>query len=404
MPTYRYRAVYADGRIVTGAVAASHEQDLRRHLDNEGLELIKARAQKDQSPLLHRWSSPRVSVRMVAMICAQITDIARAGVPFVDALHDVAEGMERNGLRDALADIERALRHGSSVAESFARHPRFFPSVFTAILAAGERAGDLTETFARLTRYMEGRARFQERMRRALRYPLFLLCVTCGVFGFMMVLVVPQILSFLNTIGGEVPILTRALMAVSGFVARVWWVVVPVVGLGSLAILAARRLSSRAARGIDGALLRLPMVGILLRKIMLARFTHSFSVLFQASLDVPRSLQGARDTLGNHALVHRLDQAIRRIESGYPLSAGLADLYPPFAARILRIGEQSGHLDKSLQDITTIYDRETAELTDRILGALEPALTLMVGALLAWIVLAVLGPIYGSLSNMNVIG
>ena len=137
---------------------------------------------------------------------------------------------------------------------------------------------------------------------------------------------------------------------------------------------------------------------------MLARFAQSLAILVQSELTIPESLSGARDTLGNRALEARLDHAMRDIESGRSLSSAMGELFPPFAVRILRIGEQGGRLPKSLGDIAAHYDREASDSVERIIGALEPTLTLIIGGILAWVVLAVLGPIYSSLSRMNVVG
>ena len=401
MQTYRYRAAQKNGQVIVGMLTAPDEHALSHALANENLELISARAAQDKP---FRLQSARPSARVVAAFCTHMAELMRVGVPFAEALQDVAEGMERSALRDALRDVRRTILSGRGIAESFARQSAVFPPIFIALLSAGVATGDLTATFARLAHYMESRASLNERLHRALRYPLFLCLVAGGVFAFMMLAVVPQIILFLNTIGGELPPMTRILIALAEFVATGWpYVLGAAFGLLSVGWIL-RRMSETAARILDGWVLRLPMLGATLGKIIRARFAYSFALLVESGTTIPESLAGARVTLGNQALAHSVDGLIRRVESGAPLSVAFANLFPPAALRLVRRGEQSGQLAQSLRDIAALYDREAAEATDKMLGVLEPALTLMVGALLAWIVLAVLGPIYGSLATMNVVG
>ena len=402
MPAYQYRAVHDAGHIVSGVVAAANESELAQYLGGSRLELIEAREKKEQTHSLRL--AQRASPRALTLFCASMRDVLEAGVPFVDALHDIAADMEQGALRHEVAEIERDIRHGSAIAKAFALHARQFPPVFIAILSAGEASGDLVGTFSRLADYTEARARMNERLRRALRYPLFLLAVALGVFVFMMSYVVPQIIVFLNTIDGQLPPMTRILIAVSDVFSKSWWIAGLLFLALALAAGIARRVSEDAARLIDAAMLRLPMMGSVLRKLTLARFAHSFSILFQSGIGIPECLAGASATLGNRALIAKLDAVSERVRAGSALSSAMSEMFPPFALRIMSIGEQSGQLGKSLADIAATYDREAADATDRMLGALEPALTMMVGALLAWIVLAVLGPIYGNLSKMNVVG
>lgn len=406
MPSYGYRAVHGSGRITQGIATAGNENELAQFLKRADLELIEAREKRSQG-IRTPWISftlRAVKPRSLPLFCSQVADLLKAGVPFLDILDDLAAAMPAGALRDAVSDIVRSLSHGSRISDAFARFPSIFPPVFIAILASGEASGDIASAFEQLAAYTESRVRMNERLGRALRYPLFLVVVAFGVISFMMVLVVPQIIAFLNSIDGQLPPATRFLVMVSNFFGEVWWI------LGLAALLACglamvlRRLSSRAAIFLDGSVLRLPAVGAVMEKLMLARFVQSLAILLQSGLTLPEALRGARDTLGNCALEDRLDRARERIVAGTPLSTAMAAFFPPFALRVLRIGEQGGRLPKALRDIAAHYDREAADGAERMIGMLEPGLTLTIGALLAWVVLAVLGPIYGSLSRMNVMG
>lgn len=403
MPAYHYRAVHGSGRVTRGVATAVNENELAQFLGQSQLELIEAKEKKEEtkSGRVIGGLQRKISQCALALFCAQTADLLRAGMPLLEAITGLADMMEEGVLHDALQDVARALRHGSRIAEAFQRQPKVFPKVFTAILAAGEASGDMTHAFEQLARYTESRAKLNERIVRALRYPIFLLCVAFGVVSFMMVLVVPQIVSFLNSIDSQLPPLTKILIAVSEFFGKIWWMAALAVPGFVLLTYIMHRTSSRAAVILDGWLLKLPVVGKVMQKLMLARFAQSFAILVQSGLNIPESLKGARETLGNRALVVKLNDSLQQITSGRELSAALESLFPPFAMRLLRVGEQSGRLSKSLGDIAAHYDREAAESVDSMIGSLEPMLTLFIGGILAWVVLAVLGPIYGSLSHMN---
>lgn len=399
MPAYSYRAVHTSGRVARGHLAAANESELAQNLGASGLELVWAQEKPEMPLRLHLIH--RVPPRALTIFCSQMADLLRVGVPFVDSLREITAATESGPLRDALNDITRSINHGSRVASAFARHARLFPAVFVSILAAGEASGDLARTFGHLTRYAETQARTRDQTRRALRYPLFLITIVFAVVVFMMMMVVPQVIQFLNSIDSELPVMTRLLIGVSEIFADTWWLMaLGVLGI-AIGIGILRHSSERTARVIDGLALHLPLIGPVLHKQALSRFMHSFAILYASGVGILGSLRSARATLGNRAMEAAVEEAEQKITAGQALSTALAGILPSFAVRIIRIGEHSGALSKNLNDIAEIYDREAADITERMIGTLEPALTIVIGGLLAWVVLAVLGPIYGSLAKIN---
>jgi len=402
VPAYRYRAVSASGRIQRGQLAAAHENELGHFLRESGLELIEARAQtpialpgwlrglRERSPLLQRVN-----------LCSQLEDLLRAGLPFLTALHTVINTVAPGLLRDRLDSIAHAINHGSPIAAAFARHPRLFNPVFLAVLSTGETSGDLAATFAQLAKQLRWQERLQIQLSRTLRYPLFLLCLALGVMTFMMTMVVPQVIAFLNSISGDLPFLTRLLIRVSeGFAAGGWLALVSLVA-GILILFTAKRYSPSLALEQDRLLLALPGLGPAIRKIAVARFAQSLALLLQSGVSLPSSLRYATAVLGNRALIEAANFAERQIQAGHTLSSATVDVFPPLVTQMLRVGEQSGQLPKTLDEVTRYYDAEVQSTVERFIGSLEPALTIAVGALLAWVVLAVLGPVYGSLAKVG---
>ncbi|MDE2029941.1 MAG: type II secretion system F family protein [Alphaproteobacteria bacterium] len=399
MPSYAYKAVHASGRVARGNIVSVNENELASYLSESGLELIEAR-ERDETrlslPLLRA-----VPPRTVAAFCTRLHDLLISGIPFLDTLRDVTDATDNRALREALAHIACAIQNGGGIASSFALYPRLFPPVFTAVIEAGERSGNMGAAFGYLSRYADMRATTEERLRRALRYPLFLFFVAGSAVGFMLITVVPQVVQFLNGLQEKLPVATRLLLGVSAAIAAHG----PAI-LGALIVLAgmiyaARALSPAFAVKCDGIALRLPFIGAVIAKSSLARFAHSFAILFRSGCKAPDCLRQARGTVSNRALQVGIESAERRLHEGAALSQAFDNVLPPFALGMLRTGERSGDLGKSLDDLAVAYDREAQAATDAFIGILEPALTLAIGMVMIWTVMAVLGPLYSSLSVLG---
>ncbi len=400
MPAFAYRAVHASGRVSRGEMSASNENELGHYLRQSGLELIDAREKKNSS-LRFSFSRSRARRTEASELCARLSDLLQAGIPFADALNDVNPTVSSRVLADALTQISNAVADGKGIAASFGMFSGLFPPVLISIVAAGEASGDMAATFRFLSRLTKTRAETHERLRRALRYPLFLFLVAGGASLFMMTAVVPQIVQFLNGLGGRLPFATRALIATSSFIASYGPGLFASLIASTVAAFAARKISPSFALIFDRALLRLPAVGVIVLKTDIARFAQSFAILFRSGCDVSSCFEQANETVGNRALQSGIKDAAQRVHNGAALSSALEGVLPPFAVGALRVGERSGNIAKSLETIAESYNREAARAVDSFIGLLEPGLTLIVGLLLAWTVLATLGPLYGSLSVLG---
>lgn len=398
MASFAYRAVHASGRIQKGHMTAANENELAFYLRQIDLELIEAKKARRETP---RRNGLKLKGGDLIGFCGQMEDLLRAGSPFDEALALVIETLEPgSALAARLAAVAQAIRAGSSVSGAFAASALPYDPVFLALLEAGEQSGDLAATFARLTRQLRRQAQIKRELTRALRYPLFLLAVAFAVTSFMMGFVVPEIVSFLTSLGGELPLATRILLRLAGLFETLWWLAPALALLGWLAVKAGRRLSPAFAERADGWKLALPSWGPVLRKLALARFAASLNILLKSGLSLPDSVRIAGATLGNLFLSARAREAADRLIEGRAFSQASASLFPPPVLQMIKVGEKSGAVPKALEEIARSYDRETQESVAAFLGALEPALTGLIGALLAWIVLAVLGPVYGSLGPL----
>ena len=398
MPLYHYRAINPRGHSLRGSLTAVDERDLAQRLAGAGLELIAARIKKTGRAL---WQG-KAPDRDLIQLTLHLAEVQRAGIPLLDGLADIRETTAHPQLRDALAEIQREVAEGQPLSAAFARQQTVFGPLFPSLIRAGEETGNLADAFARLRQHVEWQSALRKRLVKATAYPAFLLLLAISVVTFMMVAVVPQVVEFLRATTDNLPPLTRAIIFVSEAVSQSWWIVAILLTLAAAGVTLSVRLSSRAAYRLDALLLHLPALGGVLRKLALARFAHHVSLLFKSGLDLLSALAAARETMGNRALAESIATVEESIRVGQPLSESMrrAGTFPPLVLRLVKVGEDTGALTATLEQVAQFYDREAEDAIATAIATLEPALTLAVGGIMIWIVLAVITPIYDNLGAL----
>ena len=401
MPDFAYRAIDAGGKRVRGSMAAANESDLEARLRQSGLDLIAARG-IFASPLARFIQRP-VSARDLIQFCIHLEQLERAGASLADSLADVRDATDAGRFRDAVSSVFADVRDGMMLSTALARQPRVFDDVFVGLVRAGEATGGLAESFAELGRHIRWTDELRQRVRKALRYPIVLGLLLLGVTGLMMGYVVPSVVGYLSEIGAELPFLTVALIATSDFIAVAWPLLLGLPVAAVVAVMVAVRLSPAAALRVDAIKLRLPLIGPVLSKIALSRFAHFFSVLFRSGIPILDCLETARSVVGNRRLAEALGRAAEGVSSGGTLANSLVatGAFPPLVVRMVKVGEDTGELMTTLGNVTYFYDREVEDSVSTMGGALEPLITVVLGALLAWVAVAVLGPIYNSFGALG---
>lgn len=402
MPLYRYRAINAKGRKNTGKLSAANEAELDERLAELGLELIDVEEQRDSR--LSALFAGRVRTRDLIELCIDMEELIRAGVPVLDALTDVRDATTSPRLRDVLSAVASDVGNGRMLSLALAEHPQTFNDIFVGVINAGERSGNLEDAFHHLVGHLKWTDEMNQKIRAAARYPLFVLVTTIALAMAMMLFLVPELSRFLTSLQMDLPTMTVALLATSRFVQEWWWVVLATPLILVLLVRFLHRNSPSMAHRLDYLLFRLPGIGIVLRKIALSRFAHFFTVMYKSGIGILECMETARGVVANRSLSASLHIARERVEQGSTLTNALRSTaeFPDLVIRMVRVGEESGNLDRSLESITYFYDREVSDSVDRMVGAVQPTLTLLVGALLVWIVLAVMGPMYDSFSNLPI--
>lgn len=398
MTYYQYTAIDQLGRQQRGCMDVPSEQSLVECLQQQELELL---TYKLGQPLFRR--QPRVNSAVLIVFCIQMEQLLQAGVPLLQAIAELAEQSEHKGLRAALRILYRDLEAGRLLSQAFQAQANIFPPLFGQLVDAGERTGQLSEIFGHLTRTLSWQAELLAQIRRGLTYPA-VLCVMVAVAAYVMLtFLVPQMASFLQGLGQELPWSTRLLLTLSdGVMAYGGWLLLGMVLLVSALILIVRH-SPKAALLLDQCLLKIPVFGRLLHQLVLARLCRFLGLMYQTGIPLLQALEWCQPLLQQRVMALALADVHQRVQAGESLTSSFkATLqFPPLMLRMLSVGETTGALDRMLLQLAAFYDREVQSQLQTLLRLLEPALTISLGLMLLFLMAAVMLPVYDSFSSLR---
>lgn len=398
MTYYQYTAIDQLGRQQRGCMDVPSEQSLVQCLQQQELELL---TYKLGQPLFRR--QPRVNSAVLIVFCIQMEQLLQAGVPLLQAIAELAEQSEHKSLQAALRILYRDLEAGRLLSQAFQAQANIFPPLFGQLVDAGERTGQLSEIFGHLTRTLSWQAELLAQIRRGLTYPA-VLCVMVAVAAYVMLtFLVPQMASFLQGLGQELPWSTRLLLTLSdGVMAYGGWLLLVMVLLVGALILIVRH-SPKAALLLDQCLLKIPVFGRLLHQLVLARLCRFLGLMYQTGIPLLQALEWCQPLLQQRVMALALAEVHQRVQAGESLTSSFkATLqFPPLMLRMLSVGETTGALDRILLQLAAFYDREVQSQLQTLLRLLEPALTISMGLMLLFLMAAVMLPVYDSFSSLR---
>lgn len=399
MPIYNYTAINPKGNRMRGVVVADNELDLEDRLQQLGLDLIDAR--RARAKRTKRFGS--VKLKDMIVLCMHLEQLDRAGVPLHDALADVRDSCDSAKLRDIMTGVYESVKNGSMLSQAFAAYPKTFNEVFVGLVAAGEKTGSLAESFMHLTEHLKWSAEIRRKVKKATRYPAVLLVVITGVITVLMMFVVPKLVSFIVAQGFSIPLHTRALIGLSYAFEHYWYLILGIPIAIIMLIIVMYNVSSSFAYKVDGIALRTPIIGNVIRKLDMARFTHFFAVMFNSGIDILDSLESAKGVVGNRVLKDSVDLVKRNVMEGSTLTASLrlSNQFPNLVIRMFKVGEDSGNMNDALENVNFFYNREVNDAVDSLVGMIQPILTVVMGVMIFWVIAAVFGPLYESFSKMK---
>ncbi len=401
MATFDYRAIDQKGLNAKGQMDALNEADLEIRLERMGLDLITFKeTDKAKSSL----AKNKVGNRDLVMFCFQLEQLTTAGVPILEGLSDLQESTTNPYFQKVLGAISAEVEGGKMLSEALAAHPDVFDEVFVNLVGAGEQTGQLATVFDNLSNTLKWQDELFAQTKKLLAYPLFVFIVVMAAVTFLMIYLVPEMVKFIGSLGQELPLNTKILIAISNAFVNYWWLFISVPIVAVIAITAWIKSSADARYKFDYFKLKLPMTGDILNKIIMARFARYFALMYQTGIPVLQAIKTCENIVGNKVIADALSRAHSQINAGDSMSESFRNvgLFPPLVVRMIKVGENSGALDKSLLNISYFYDRDVNELMQKMLKMLEPALTVILGLILMFIMVSVLGPVYDSFSHMKI--
>ncbi|MCB5190081.1 type II secretion system F family protein [Methylobacillus arboreus] len=400
MPTFNYKAMDQAGKSARGQIDALNEIDLELRLKRIGLDLITFKPATMRPSIFSR---SKVSLQDLVIFCFQLEQLTSAGVPLLEGLVDLRDSTTNLHFQKVIGALVSSVEGGKMLSQALAEHPYVFNRVFISLIRAGEQTGRLPEIFQHLAATLKWQDELIAQTKKLLAYPLFVLVVVLGAVVFLMAYLVPQMVSFLTNMGQELPLQTRILIAVSNAVVNYWWLMisVPVVLVAVLAV--AIRQNPEMRYRYDFIKLHLPVTGDILNKIILARFSRYFALMYQTGIPVLDGMRNCEEIVDNKVVAEALYRAWQQINAGESMSDSFRNvgLFPPLVVRMIRVGESTGGLDRALLNVSYFYDRDVNESVEKMLKMIEPALTVVLGAVLALIMFSVLGPVYDSFSQLK---
>jgi type II secretion system protein F len=405
MPQFAYKAKKDDGSVVSGTLQAENERSALDSLGRMGVFPLEIGSRGEAaSPAAaapgKRRAGGRVRSADVALFTRQLADLLKAGVPLNRALRTLAQQTSNGGLSEIIEAVEKDVTGGAALHEALAKHPKVFDGLFTSMVRAGETGGFLEEVLHRLALFIEKDQELKSRISSALAYPILLIVIGTFAIAFLMVFFIPRFSEIFKKMGGNLPVPTQIVMAVSSFFRESWALVFA--GVAGL-LFALTRLSATLAgrRALDRLKLKIPVFGEVVRKGSVSRFARTLGTLLKSGVPILGALSIAREAMGNTVMMDDIDEASAGVKQG----RGLAEIlrksrhFPPMVIDMIAVGEEGGNLDEVLVNVADSFDREVDRAVRVFVSLFEPALLLFMAALVGFIVIAMLLPVF-SLSSM----
>ena len=397
---YKYKAITVDGKLRNDRIEADNLLDLEQRLGGMGLELITF---KEFSGSLFSFKSKNITRKELINFSFQMQQLTKSGVTILDGLQDMSETVPEGRLREILTGLVDEIEGGKTFSKALAEFPSVFDEVYITLIRVGEESGRISEVLGDLAENLKWQDEMVSHTKKIMIYPAIVSVVVLSVVAFLMIYLVPQLIPFIKDIGGEIPLHTLALIATADFIGNFWYLVIGVPVITVIAIKIMQKRSPKVRFNIDRIKLKLFLFGPLILKSNLARFSNYFAMMYSSGLTVLDALK-ISDKLVSNAVISKAVNDVRQlIEEGEMISNSFKEvkIFPPLVIRMLKVGENTGALDESLLNISYFYNREVKETVDKIEASLSPLITVILGGIMLWIMSAVLGPVYDSLSKID---
>ena len=392
MPTFEWKGSRA-GQMQSGVLNADSKEAANEILRRQRIEAPSIR-EKGKEIAFPKFGGG-VPPQLIAIFTRQFSVMIDAGLPLVQCLEILASQQENKTFKRALIQIRQDVESGSNLADSMRKHPKIFNDLYTNMVAAVEAGGILDTILQRLAQYIEKSVKLNSQVKSAMIYPVAVISIACIVVAVILWKVIPVFAALFKGLGAELPMPTQIVIWLSNFIADFWWLIAIVIG-GTIYALRRYHETYKGKRIIDGTVLKMPILGILMRKIAVARFCRTLSTLTSSGVPILDGLQITARTAGNSIIEDAIMATRKSVEEGKTISEPLSDtdVFPTMVVQMIAVGEQTGALDTMLSKIADFYEDEVDTAVAGLMKLLEPVLIAFLGVAIGGIVIAMYMPMF----------
>jgi type IV pilus assembly protein PilC len=407
MTKFTYTAMNAQNKPVNGSVEASSRTAAMEAIGKQGLRPIGIKEDSGKKPgtINLPFLKSKVKSKDLVIFTRQLSTMVSAGVPLLRALNTLQQQSESKKLQEILAIVNKDVQGGMSLGDAFSKHPTIFSDIYVNMVRAGEAGGILEDILKRLALQQEKSDSIRKKVKGAMAYPSVLMIITILAFFGLMLFVVPTIGKIVKDLGGpdaELPAITQVMLSISGFMQNQWYIMIGVM-VGGVILFQRYRKTPKGKSNIHHLVLKLPAVGVIVKKLAVARFARTFASLLGAGVSVLEALRVSGGAIGNMAYKEILDEAANQVKNGKQLSAVLSEsnLFPQIVPQMLAVGEETGQTDTILIKVAEFYEEEVDTLIGSISSLIEPVMIVVMGSMVGLIAASVMGPISSLSQNIK---
>lgn len=396
MPAYTYRARDEHGKLVSGTMDAVSGDELTAKLHKMGFMATAVNAVKPGIKIREAIGGYRsIKMQDVLVFYFQLANLIESAIPILTALKAIEAQVENQKLKKIIGEVQRSIESGGLLSAGLSRHPRVFTKLFVSMIKAGEESGKLAQVLKRYAVYAESQAELREKVSGALFYPAILFTASIAVVLFIVTFIIPQFAELFTKAGIKLPFVTHALFVIGLFIKRYWLLLV----LGFAALLfwvRIYRLSANGRARIDRLILKVPIIGVLARKIFISRFSRTLATLISSGVAILQSLDITRDVIGNSVISEVIFKVRQSVEQGQKMSEPLklSGEFPADTVEMIAVGEETGNLDEMLNKIADFYDMAVGYTIKKLTTVIEPFFLAVMGSIVAFIMASMLIPIF----------
>lgn len=400
---FAYKARSPAGKLVTGRIEAENRNNAIAQLRDRKFFVVELKEASAPGTInMDKLFQKKVGSKDLAIMCRQFATMVQAGVPLLQTISIISQQCENKLLQDTMKKVGVSLQGGMSLTESMKPYPKVFPSIFISMVEAGEVGGNLEQVMHRLAVTFDKDHQMKEKIKSAMTYPIVVLVVAVLAVVAILVLVLPSMTKMLLDMNVPLPFTTKAIMGLSDFLIHYWYIVLGLVAAAFFGFKAWVR-TVQGKRVKDRAVLKLPVFGPLIRKIIVSRFCRSLSTLLKSGVPVLQALEVVKNIVDNHQVSKSLVAAERSIKEGQSLAEPLllSRVFPPMVSTMISIGEETGAVDSLMEKVADFYENEVDDMVARLSSMIEPVLMVGMGIVVGFIVISIMMPMFSVMDNLK---